>query len=250
VNAATAFGRPHRHLRSTDSTNERARKLAAAAAPSGTVVTAAHQSAGRGRTGRRWSAPPGSALLYSAILRPLDARHRLLPLAVPLAVCEAVEESGGVECRVKWPNDVWLSGRKVAGVLIEARPPDWAVIGVGVNVAIPEAEFPDDLRWPATSIGAGATVDGTRRALNGALGRWVEAPTGEVLEEFRRRDALTGREIGWEGTGARDGSGLAAGIDDDGNLLVRTPDGQLLALGAGEVSLRLRPGDASGDTEG
>ena len=82
---------PHRHYRSTDSTNTRARELAAAGAPHGTVVTAGEQTAGRGRQGRTWTAPPGKALLYSAIVRPLEDRHMMLPLAVPLAVCEAAE---------------------------------------------------------------------------------------------------------------------------------------------------------------
>src|SRR6478736_6762784 len=91
-NAARGFGAPHRHLRRTDSTNTRARELAEAGAPHGAVVTAAEQSEGRGRQGRSWTAPPGGALLYSAILRPLDERHLLLPLAVPIAVCEAAEE--------------------------------------------------------------------------------------------------------------------------------------------------------------
>ena len=235
----TRFGRPHRHLRETDSTNERTREVADVGAPSGTVVTAGHQLAGRGRTGRRWSAPPEAALLYSALLAPLDSRHRLLPLAVPLAVCEAVEALGGGECRVKWPNDVWIGERKVSGVLIEARPPDWAVIGVGINLTIADDEFPDDLRWPATSVGSGATVDAARRALDAALGAWVEAPAPEVLGEFARRDALRGREIGWDGAGVDDGAGVAEGIDEDGNLLVTTEDGERLALGAGEVSLRL-----------
>ena len=235
----TAFGRPHRHLRSTGSTNELGRELAEAGAPSGTVVTAAHQDAGRGRTGRRWEAPAGSALLYSAVLRPLDARHRLLPLAVPLAVCDAIEALGGGECRVKWPNDVWIGERKVSGVLIEARPPDWAVIGVGINLTIGDDEFPDELRWPATSVGGGATPALARDALDRALGGWVEAPAQEVLDEFAGRDALRGREIGWEGAGVPEGSGTAEGIDADGNLLVATSAGERLALGAGEVSLRL-----------
>ena len=95
----------------------------------GTVVTAAEQSAGRGRQGRTWTAPAGKALLCSAIVRPLSSEHGLLPLAVPLAVCEAAEGLGAGECLVKWPNDVWLDGRKLAGILIEARPPDWAVVG-------------------------------------------------------------------------------------------------------------------------
>jgi BirA family transcriptional regulator, biotin operon repressor / biotin---[acetyl-CoA-carboxylase] ligase len=148
------FGTPHRHFRLADSTNARARGLAAAGAPGGTIVTADEQTAGRGRQGRSWTAPAGKALLYSAVLRPLDERHLLLPLAVPLAVCEAAEElAPGVECKIKWPNDIWIDGRKLAGVLIEAKPQKgWAVIGVGLNLSIAEDEFPPDLRDTAISL--------------------------------------------------------------------------------------------------
>ncbi|HEY3435741.1 MAG TPA: biotin--[acetyl-CoA-carboxylase] ligase, partial [Solirubrobacterales bacterium] len=142
------FGSPHRHYRRTDSTNTRARELAAAGAPHGTVVTAGEQSAGRGRQGRTWTAPPNKALLYSAIVRPLEDHHTMLPLAVPLAVCEAAEQmNSDLTCKVKWPNDIHVEGRKLAGVLIEARPQDgWAVIGIGLNLAIEEHEFPPELR--------------------------------------------------------------------------------------------------------
>lgn len=236
----TAFGTPHHHFETTDSTNSRARELAESEAESGTVVTASEQSAGRGRGDRRWTAPAGKALLYSAILRPLDLEHLLLPLAVPVAVCQACESVAPVKCRIKWPNDVWLDERKLAGVLIEARPPEWAVIGVGVNVAIAAAEFPGDLRWPAISLGHGVEVEELRMALDEAMGRWVTAPAEEVLAEFRERDALAGREIGWKG-GPKGGgrSGVAEGVDDRGNLHVRDRDGELHALGSGEVSLRL-----------
>ena len=149
-----SLGAPHRHFRVTDSTNARARELVEAGAPHGTVVTATEQTAGRGRQGRTWTAPPAKALLYSAILRPLDERHLLLPLAVPLAVCEAAEElQPGIECQVKWPNDIWIEGRKLAGVLIEAKPQDgWAVIGVGLNLSIAPDEFPPELRETAVSL--------------------------------------------------------------------------------------------------
>jgi BirA family biotin operon repressor/biotin-[acetyl-CoA-carboxylase] ligase len=231
------FGRPHRHLRITDSTNERARELAESGALSGTVVTAAEQSAGRGRHGRTWTAPAGKALLYSAILRPLDERHALLPLAVPLAVCDAVEAVAPVRCRVKWPNDVWIEESKVAGVLIEARPPDWAVIGIGLNISIELAEFPADLRWPAASVGHGVTVEQALGALNESLSGLVESPASEVAAEFQDRDALADRPVSWEGAG--DGAGTARGIDERGNLIVETEDGERVALGSGEVRLRL-----------
>jgi BirA family biotin operon repressor/biotin-[acetyl-CoA-carboxylase] ligase len=240
------FGGPHRHFRLTDSTNARARELVEAGAPGGTVVTADEQSAGRGRQGRTWAAPPGKALLYSAILRPLDERHLLLPLSVPLAVCEAAEElRPDIECQIKWPNDIWLEERKLGGVLIEAKPQDgWAVIGVGLNLTIAPDDFPSDLRWPATSLfpdrSAVPWPDSTglrnnaREALDAALGRWVDAPRDEVLAAWRSRDALLGREVSWE-----DGTGTAEGIDDSGDLLVAVAGGDRVALGAGEVSLSL-----------
>lgn len=231
-----SFGTPHRHFRVTDSTNSRARELVEAGAPGGTVVTAREQTAGRGRQGRVWTAPEGKALLYSAVLRPLDERHLLLPLAVPLAVCAAAEAlRAGAECQVKWPNDVWLEGRKLSGILIEAKPQEgWAVIGIGLNLSIEPHEFPDDLRQPAISLGGGVAPEAARRELDAQLARWTGASEEEVLTEWRRRDGLRGREVAWE-----DGSGIADGIDDRGNLVVVVPGGDRVSLGAGEVSLRL-----------
>jgi BirA family biotin operon repressor/biotin-[acetyl-CoA-carboxylase] ligase len=231
-----SFGAPHRHYRVTDSTNTRARELAEAGAPSGTVVTAREQTAGRGRVGRVWTAPHGKALLYSAILRPLDQRHLLLPLSVPLAVCAAAEAlRPDSKCMVKWPNDVWLDGRKLAGILIEAKPQEgWAVIGVGLNLSIEPHEFPDDLRQPATSLGGGVTPEGARQALDAELASWANAEEETVLAEWRKRDGLRGHEVSWE-----DGSGVAGGIDDRGNLIVVAPGGDRVSLGAGEVQLRL-----------
>jgi BirA family transcriptional regulator, biotin operon repressor / biotin---[acetyl-CoA-carboxylase] ligase len=233
--AVPEFGAPHRHFRVTDSTNTRARELAEAGAPQGTVVTAAEQTGGRGRQGRIWFGPPGGALLYSAVLRPLDERHMLLPLAVPVAVCEAAERlEAGIQCGIKWPNDVWVEGRKLAGILIEARPQDgWAVIGVGLNLAIEPHEFPAELRDTAVSLG-GASAERARAAVDAALGRWVEAEPAAILEQWRARDALRGREVSWE-----DGSGIADGVDDRGGLVVVTGSGERTVLGAGEVHLRL-----------
>ena len=238
---ATSFGSPHHHHELIDSTNLRARELALDGAPSGTVVTAAEQSAGRGRGGRVWTAPAGAALLYSAILRPLDLAHLLLPLAVPVAVCEACESLAPVRCEVKWPNDVWVGQRKLSGVLIEARPPDWAVLGVGINLSIEPDQFPDDIRWPAISLGHGVGPEAMRAALDLALGRWVEADPALVREQFRARDALRGRRLSWErGPEGAGHSGTGEGIDDRGNLLVRGDDGGLSSLGSGEVQLQLQ----------
>ena len=237
----SVFDGPRVHLAVTDSTNDRARELAVEGAASGTVVTADEQTAGRGRHGRRWSAPAGSALLCSFVLRPLEEHHSLLPLAVPLAVCEAAEALAPVRCRVKWPNDVWLAERKLAGVLIEARPPEWAVIGVGINLAIADDDFPGDLRWPATSLGHGVAVDEALAALREALGRWLAAGPAEVVEAFAERDALRGRRVTWDAAGGEGpgGEGTAAGVDERGNLVVELDGGERVALGSGEVTLSL-----------
>jgi BirA family biotin operon repressor/biotin-[acetyl-CoA-carboxylase] ligase len=241
------LGRPHRHYKRTDSTNERAKEMAIAGAPGGLVVTASEQTAGRGRRGTAWFAPPGSCLLYSALLRPFAAdRSALLPLAVPLAVCEAAERVAPVRCQLKWPNDVWVDERKVAGVLAEARPDEgWAVVGVGLNLAIAEEDFPPDLRGRAASLlpteaegglppGGAPSVPAALGALNEALGRWTEAPDEEILSAYRARDALCGRRISWEG-----GEGVAEEIDERGHLVVETSDGERVALGAGEVHLAI-----------
>jgi biotin-(acetyl-CoA carboxylase) ligase len=136
---------------------------------------------------------------------------------------------------------VWIEEQKLAGILIEARPPGWAVIGVGINVAIMPGEFPPDLRWAATSIGHGATVAAALAALNRKLGEWVEAPADRVVKAYAERDALRGREVGWESgpRGSEGGRGRADGIDAAGNLVVEEESGERLTLGAGEVHLIL-----------
>lgn len=155
----------------------------------------------------------------------------MLPLAVPLAVCEAAEElQPDIECGVKWPNDVVVKGRKLAGVLIEARPQDsWAVIGVGLNLNISRDEFPPELRDTATSMLDPLTA---AAVLGRHLDHWTQARPNEVLDVWRSRDFLQGREVEWDG-----GSGIADGVDDRGYLIVITADGDRVAVGAGEVHL-------------
>lgn len=217
---------PRLHLRRADSTNTRARELAASGAPHGTLVTATEQTAGRGRQGRVWTAPAGKALLCSVVVR---EPPRLLPLAAGVAVAEVVAR----DALVKWPNDVLIDGRKVAGILVEGRPQDrWAVAGVGLNVALAERDFPPELRDRATSLelGTGA-IEPILARLMRELERWLSAPEREVLEAVRARDALLDQAVSWAG-----GEGRGAGIDDDGRLLVSDRDRQV-ALDAGEVHL-------------
>jgi len=224
------LGTPRVHHRRADSTNARARELAAAGAPHGTLVTAAEQTAGRGRQGRTWTAPAHRALLASLVLR---AWPPLLPLAAAVAVAEA---AGGASA-IKWPNDVLLpGGRKVAGILVEGRSREgWMVLGIGLNVAVRPGDFPPELRDTAGTLGLEpADVEPVLAALLGGLERWLAAPPAAVLSAFRARDALAGREVAWA-----DGRGRAAGVDDEGHLLVESAAGRV-ALDAGEVHLTRR----------
>ena len=223
----TALGTPRLHLRSTDSTNERAKAMAAGA-PHGMLITASAQTAGHGRQGRTWTTPAGEALLMSLVLHDW-------PELLPLAAAVAVAHTAGERAQIKWPNDVLIDGRKVAGILVEGRPQEgWAVLGIGVNVAV--REFPDELRDIAGSLGREpAAVEPFLTALLAALDPLLTAAPAEVLEAWRARDALLGRPITWNG-----GEGVAAGVDDDGHLLVDLPDGTTTALRAGEVHLGTR----------
>jgi BirA family transcriptional regulator, biotin operon repressor / biotin---[acetyl-CoA-carboxylase] ligase len=220
------LGAPRVHLRLVDSTNRHARELAGRGAPHGTLVSAGAQSAGRGRQGRSWIAPPGRAILCSLVIRD---HGRMLPLAAGVAVAELA----GPQARVKWPNDVLLQGRKVAGILVEARPSEgWAVLGIGVNVAVAPEDLPAELRGRAGGLGLGPEeLEPALERLLGLLERWLAVPEDGVLAELRARDALLGRHLSWAG-----GEGEAAGIDADGRLVVQS-DGRRVALDAGEVHL-------------
>jgi BirA family biotin operon repressor/biotin-[acetyl-CoA-carboxylase] ligase len=214
----TALGRPRLHHREIDSTNRRARELASAGAPHGTLVTAGAQTSGRGRQGRRWEAPAGSALLCSLVLREFDA---LLSLRAGLAVADVAGEAA----RVKWPNDVLVDGRKVAGVLVEGRPHEgWAVVGIGVNVSS-APDLPD-----AVALGRD-DVEVVLAELLSALEARLAEPAATSLDALRARDALLGVRISWDG-----GEGVGAGIDPDGGLRVTTDAGERV-LSAGEVHL-------------
>jgi BirA family biotin operon repressor/biotin-[acetyl-CoA-carboxylase] ligase len=222
----SALGHPRVHYRAIGSTNARARELAGAGAPHGTVVTAASQSAGRGRQGRTWTAAPGRALLCSIVIRDPP---RLLPLAAGVAVAAVV----GPQSMLKWPNDVLVEGRKVAGILVEGRPQEgWGVVGVGLNVALRVSDLPPELRSTAGTLGLEPdAIEPLLDELLDHLEHWIAAPANRLLRAVRERDALLGQPVRWAA-----GRGTGAGVDEDGRLLVATDDGTV-ALDAGEVHL-------------
>ena len=200
-------------------------------------MTAYEQTAGRGRQGRRWSAPPGSSVLMSLVLRWTNPTRQpsLLPLIAAVAVCDIA----GAKARVKWPNDIVLERddgtlSKLAGILAEGRPQQgWAVLGVGLNVAVRTEQLPLELQSTAASLNKPPNaVEPTLHQLLAALSRRLAQPTQITLDTWRSRDALRGRQITW----AQE-QGRAEGIDGLGRLVVMQADGRRSTLDAGEVHL-------------
>jgi len=228
----TRLGDPRIHHAETGSTNEEARNLAMAGATHGTLVTADTQTAGRGRQGRVWSAPPKSSLLCSLVLH---NPPNLLPLAAGLAVADTVA-THGFQPKVKWPNDVLVEDRKIAGILAEGRPSEgWAVLGIGINVATRIEDLPPELHGTAATLGLTPDdVEPVLADLLGSLETRLQQPEGKLLDDFRSVDALLGREISWSGGVA---SGVGAGIDGTGRLIVTTAAGGRILLDAGEVHI-------------
>jgi BirA family biotin operon repressor/biotin-[acetyl-CoA-carboxylase] ligase len=221
-----SLGQPREHHETIGSTNERARELAEEGAAHGTLVTAGEQTAGRGRQGRGWVTPPGVAIAASLVLRSYDD---LLPLRAGLAVADVA----GERARVKWPNDVWIEGRKVAGILAEAHAKEWAVLGIGVNVALDPQTLPPEVAEIAGTLGRDLEqVEPTLVELLSALEQRLTEDRDATLAALRDRDALLGQHVRWQ-----DGEGTGAGIDQTGALLVNLPDGGTTALSAGEVTL-------------
>jgi BirA family biotin operon repressor/biotin-[acetyl-CoA-carboxylase] ligase len=227
------------------STNDVARAMAAEGAPAGTVVLADEQSAGRGRGGRAWSSPPRLGVWMSIVLRPASLpAPGLLPILVGLAAAEKLDRYVHPNVvRVKWPNDLQVNGRKLAGILCEATwdgaGPAFVIVGIGINVLHFPADFPPELRDTATSLrqeGYGAPRPSVAGDVVEAVLRRLAEPPAELddalLAELAARDALRGRVVNV--TGPEELTGTAEGISPAGALLVRTEDG-LRSITSGTV---------------
>lgn len=208
-----------------DSTQTVAFALAADGAADRTVVVAQAQTAGRGRHGRLWLDEPGASLLTSIILRPRlePARLPTLSLAAGVAVVEALERVTGLKPRLKWPNDVLVDGRKLAGILLESRisPSPLVVLGIGVNLA--QRVFPADLAERATSVrlatGRRVDADALLTALLESLDAWRTRLETEgwapIRERWRALTETLGRRVSIDGV-----EGVAVDVDEDGALIV------------------------------
>jgi BirA family biotin operon repressor/biotin-[acetyl-CoA-carboxylase] ligase len=245
------IGRPLEVLVEVGSTNDTAMAAGRAGAPEGLAILADRQTAGRGRRGRAWASPPGVGLYTSILLRPAQplAQASLLTLAGGLAVAEAISEVADREVRLKWPNDVLVDGRKVAGILTEMASVDaWVsqvVVGIGINVNHGPPDLPEELSPVATSL-AQATGRSISRcdlaaAVYNGLDRWYqvfrEGGTETILAHGRGLSATLGQTVEVEAEEGR-WQGLAVDLDGDGALLVQEEAGAVRRVIAGDVSIR------------
>jgi len=221
------------------STNDLASRMADAGADEGVVVMANRQTAGRGRLGRGWESPAGAGLYLSAVLRPPPRVAPLLTIAAGVAVADGIEAATGLRAELKWPNDVHVAGRKLAGILAEGAA-QHVVMGIGINVR--SAALPPEVAVRAGSLEGelGRPVDRglvLAECLAALAMRYEQLQRREneaVLEAWRRRATWSlGREVQWESQGAR-WSGRAADIAEDGSLIVQADTGRV-QIRAGEV---------------
>jgi BirA family biotin operon repressor/biotin-[acetyl-CoA-carboxylase] ligase len=226
------------------STMDLARALAREGAAHGTVVLAEEQTLGRGRLGRRWISPYGLNLYFSILLRPALEDLRGLSMIAPLAVVEGTQTACDLACSIKWPNDVQIGEKKLAGVLIESElsgdRPLFAIAGIGVNANFDTSVEPE-IAATATSLlrETGAHQDRERvlAACLEAFERCYGEPLDAIRERWRSHLSTLGRDIRVSVQGQIE-EGLAEDVTGDGNLILRRHDGSRLSLPAGEVSLR------------
>ena len=237
----------------TGSTNDLALILSNTGAPDSTLVVADSQSAGRGRLeGRTWHSPPGIGLYFSLILRPHLAPQDFpkLTLAAGLALCKGLESHTHCHPGLKWPNDLFLHGKKCGGILTETQAvagvkQTAVVIGIGLNVNTPPEAFSGELRAKATSLLAetGTTYDRGRllaailAELDLVVTRLEQGDFPTILAEWRQRDIHAGRQVSWVSTQGRIITGVSLGPDEEGFLHIRDGQGQVHAILSGDVSL-------------
>lgn len=243
------------HLSSTGSTNEDAYKLALGGAAHGYAVVADEQTSGKGRLGRVWVAPADTCLCCSLIMRPElpFVEFPKLTLTAGLALCKVIEEVTGLDTfGLKWPNDLYCERRKCGGILVESsslgtsNDKSFVIVGIGLNVNSRLDDFPPQLQARITSLFIQTTnsysileiFSQLRNSLLSHLKIHEEQGFNAILEEWRKRDVLYGKEMQWLTTEKKVITGIGLGPDDTGQLMVRDKEGKLHAILSGDVSLR------------
>lgn len=232
------------------STNDAAKQLADAGAPAGTVVIADEQTAGRGRMGRTWVAPPHSSLLMSLILRPTlePAQASRITMAVALGVCEAIHTATGLDAQIKWSNDILVRGKKLAGILIESgilgNRLEYAIAGIGVNVnfnAASVAGIPLEATTIADELGRTFSRVALAQAMLVSIEKFYARIGADLRDEFSKRLATLNQLVRAQ-TPSGIVEGIAEAVNENGALIVRRADGTFIELIAGEVTLTKTPG--------
>jgi BirA family biotin operon repressor/biotin-[acetyl-CoA-carboxylase] ligase len=249
--ALSIFSSQIHYLTTIDSTNALAKKLAGQGAPEGTLVITEEQIAGRGRRGRSWASPAGANLLFSLLLRPPLEGEKVfvLTMVLTLAGLNAVKRVTGVTAGIKWPNDLYVGTKKLAGILTEfsvkGRQVEWAVLGMGINVGW-HPEVPEGSGAPATSLlkETGQRVsrnDLLSEILTGFEGHYRDVLSGSMkplYDEWNRSCLILGKAVVIE-SGMERIEGKALRIDDGGALIIEDAGGRERRILTGDVSLRL-----------
>lgn len=245
------LGRRRLHLPRTGSTMDDLLALARIGAPEGTVVTTDYQETGQGRAGRRWDVPPGSALLMSVLLRPSLPAAALTPLSllVALAVADTLRDTYDIDARIKWPNDIFVGGRKICGVLLRTHaiagaPFPIVIVGTGINANVPREAMPEAATSLACECGEPVDVVELRDRLLASLDRIYRAfLAADVSPAWTRLESLLvyGGERVTVLDGEREITGILAGIDPRGGLLLRLPDATIATVISGDLTRGPRP---------
>ncbi len=246
---STRVGSQLEFVKLTGSTNTDAFRLAENGAIEGTVVLADSQTGGKGRRGRLWSSPAGVNLYCSVILRPAIMPHEApqLTFLSAVAVARAIELTTRLTPEIKWPNDLLISGKKVAGLLNEMSAEtdgiNFVILGIGVNLNMTADQFPQDLRHPATSLllESGIRVDRSRftgtmlNELDRLYAEFLAHGFGPVREEWQQRCNANGRQVLVSDSGTECTGGRFVGIDSDGAMLLRSDEGTMHRITCGDV---------------
>lgn len=244
-------------LQTVDSTNRVAREMADSGTPHGFAFLAENQTAGRGRLGKTWLSPPGKGLYCTIVVRPeLDIQeYSRITLTAGLAVSLILEEFCRLDVQLKWPNDIYIAGRKCGGILVETsslqNSPDacFALVGIGLNVNGMIDEFPEELRKTATSLFAESAKEydifslflAIRDRLLHLVSQLVAEGFEEILEQWQKRDMLSGKWMSWVTPGGSVVYGKSLGVDNKGVLLIQDSSGKRHEVLSGDLSLAERP---------
>jgi len=245
------LGKTIHYFHALDSTNSKAYELASRGAEEGEIVIAESQAKGKGRLGRNWFSPPYLNLYLSVILRPKISPHQapFITLMAAVATAEAIEKTSGLQSSIKWPNDILLSGRKIAGLLNEIKSETdrihFIILGIGVNLNVDEKMFPKEIRSIATSMkremGQAVSRKDFLALLLKELEKWYTVFLKEggtvILNSWRERAQIKGRQIKMTSFGETI-AGRAIDVDSDGALIIETKHGERKRVVAGDVEYR------------